>query len=109
MLEIGSVDEPLAGLGEGKHAGQIVGRLPAGFRLLAVGDRLSDLGVTAVAIKLPHGIEPGIAVNGNGERIGRRCPVRIERAQPRDFGLKALGIALGREIAQRAEIDLEHV
>ncbi|MNZ53423.1 hypothetical protein D3C78_713000 [compost metagenome] len=99
LLEIGGIDEPLARFGQGEHARQIVGRLPAGFPLLAVGNRLSHLGITAVGIELPHGIEPRIAVFGNGERIGRRRPVGIKRAKTRDFSLKALGIASRRKIA----------
>ncbi len=109
LLEVRRVDEALTRLGQRQHAGQVVRRLPARLCLLAVGNRFPDLGITAVGIKLPHGIELRIAIFRDSKRISRWRPVRIKRAKSRDFGLKALRIASRGEIAQCAEIDFRHI
>lgn len=105
LLEVRSIDEAGAGLGDVKPVEQIGRRLPSGIGCLAVGDGLAQLRIAAIRIELPHGLELLVAILRHGERIGRRDPVRIERLKAGDLGLQAHLVAAAGEITKRTFID----
>ena len=72
-----------------------------GSRVCAVADRLAHLGDLALGVELPHLVELSVALRRPGEGIFRRCPLRIERAEPGNLGFEPSRVALGGEIAQR--------
>ena len=99
LMRIGGLHQLAASRRQPQAFHELVRRRPVRLGFLPLGNRLGDVVIAAFGVKFPHGVKLWIAAGGDRQRVGRRLPAGVERAQARNFRLQAHRVAARGKVA----------